>query len=348
MSQDLLGPMNIKIVTDENENHVFTSNQEKKLLFENSILFFDDQRPQSGARRPLEGAFFVDKVNDKTLSLTSKIDDQGTTVSGEGKAVTFAVKYSQVQALRPAILPHAVGDAVCQGWSANSANGSRWKVVGPTVVAQAAGGGDKFKRQALSAVLMEWKEGESEGDEGEWQVAEENWDLTGDAVQNSLVHGDAVVSWGCPKKVAVEAISPSQQELLPCGVKEVFTDQAMTKWGGGWLKHVIMLLGVDDISFDHLIKFLCGLLIKKHVEDGDVMDPEEVRANVSLIFADLLPEEDSEEAWKEMEENWGEAVAEWSTTFPIPKIARFSPADRETAQEVGNAMEENASNVGSA
>ena len=94
MSQDLLGPMNIKIVTDENENHVFTSNQEKKLLFENSILFFDDQRPQSGARRPLEGAFFVDKVNDKTLSLTSKIDDQGTTVSGEGKAVTFAVKYS--------------------------------------------------------------------------------------------------------------------------------------------------------------------------------------------------------------------------------------------------------------
>ena len=42
MSQDLLGPMNIKIVTDENENHVFTSNQEKKLLFEKSILFFDD------------------------------------------------------------------------------------------------------------------------------------------------------------------------------------------------------------------------------------------------------------------------------------------------------------------
>ena len=37
MSQDLLGPMNIKIVTDENENHVFTSNQEKKLLFEKSI-----------------------------------------------------------------------------------------------------------------------------------------------------------------------------------------------------------------------------------------------------------------------------------------------------------------------
>ena len=92
--------MNIKIVTDENENHVFTSNQEKKLLFENSILFFNDQRPQSGARRPFEGAFFVDKVNDKTLSLTSKIDNQGTTVSGEGKAVTFAVKYSQVQALR--------------------------------------------------------------------------------------------------------------------------------------------------------------------------------------------------------------------------------------------------------
>ena len=62
MSQDLLGPMNIKIVTDENENHVFTSNQEKKLLFENSILFFDDQRPQSGARRPIEGAFIVDET----------------------------------------------------------------------------------------------------------------------------------------------------------------------------------------------------------------------------------------------------------------------------------------------
>ena len=42
----------------------------------------------------------------------------------------------------------------------------------------------------------------------------------------------------------------------------------------------------------HLIKFLCGLLIKKHVVDGDVMDPEEVRANVSLIFADLLPEDE--------------------------------------------------------
>ena len=45
MSQDILGPMNIKIITDENENHEFSSNQEKKLLFENSILFFDDQRP---------------------------------------------------------------------------------------------------------------------------------------------------------------------------------------------------------------------------------------------------------------------------------------------------------------
>ena len=26
MSQDILGPMNIKIITDENENHVFSSN----------------------------------------------------------------------------------------------------------------------------------------------------------------------------------------------------------------------------------------------------------------------------------------------------------------------------------
>ena len=77
MSQDILGPMNIKIITDENENHAFASNQEKKLLFENSILFFDDQRPQSGARQPIEGAFIVDKVNDKTLSLTSKIDSEG-------------------------------------------------------------------------------------------------------------------------------------------------------------------------------------------------------------------------------------------------------------------------------
>ena len=111
--------MNIKIITDENENHVFSSNQEKKLLFENSILFFDDQRPQSGARQPIGGAFIVDKVNDKSLSLTSKIDGDGKTVSGEGKAVTFTIKYSQVQALRPAILPHAVGDEVCQGWSAN-------------------------------------------------------------------------------------------------------------------------------------------------------------------------------------------------------------------------------------
>ena len=68
---------------------------------------------------------------------------------------------------------------------------------------------------------------------GEWQVAEENWDLTGAAVQNSLIHGDAVVGWGCPKKVAVDAISVSQQDLLPCGVKvkEVFSDQAIAKWG---------------------------------------------------------------------------------------------------------------------
>ena len=117
MSQDILGPMNIKIITDENENHAFSSNQEKKLLFENSILFFDDQRPQSGARQPIGGAFIVDKVNDKSLSLTSKIDGDGKTVSGEGKAVTFTIKYSQVQALRPAILPHAVGDEICQGES---------------------------------------------------------------------------------------------------------------------------------------------------------------------------------------------------------------------------------------
>ena len=46
MSQDILGPMNVKIITEDNENYEFSSNQEKKLLFENSILFFDDQRPQ--------------------------------------------------------------------------------------------------------------------------------------------------------------------------------------------------------------------------------------------------------------------------------------------------------------
>ena len=48
MSQDILGPMNIKIITDENENHVFTSNQEKKLLFENSICFSTTSAPNLG------------------------------------------------------------------------------------------------------------------------------------------------------------------------------------------------------------------------------------------------------------------------------------------------------------
>ena len=159
-----------KVTTVHDPEYRVGDAAEAALLFNKSLLII----PGDGR---YSGHWVITKVNERSVAVTSQIDDENNFKETEGverNSVKFNLTFDQLKSLDVKILPGAFGAEACHGWQAGE---SRFVLKGPSTLADPQGG--NTKRPMLFLTLWE-----KSPQEEQWKEVEQSYDVSSiDAVR---------------------------------------------------------------------------------------------------------------------------------------------------------------------